>query len=99
MLSTPHLHSSAVGPAPLNTPSAEWDGPTIIPAPTALVQSRIPLSQSTPLRRTRGSGLMGLASGLQTVTTVRSSPASSSRLPQSIYFFGWHSNAGSSTTS
>src|SRR5690606_29854264 len=81
IVSTPHFHSSFVGPAPLKLPSAEWYGPHSVTAPSASQQSTASLFPATPFARIAASGLIGLSASVRTVTAVRSNPASSSRLP------------------
>jgi len=80
-------------------PSAEWYGPQISLTPAAWQHSSVSRFCSIALARTAASGLIGLSSGVRTVTAVRSRPIPSSCLPSLANFSGFRSKIGSSTPS
>ncbi len=80
-VSTPCLNSSSVGPCPEKTPMAEWIGPQRISQPNASPRSSTLSSCATAASRITGSGEIGLASGVMTVTAVAPRPSDRSRLP------------------
>ena len=84
IVSTPHLNSSGVGPLPVNSPMAEWVGPTSIFTPAAWQQSSVFFMASTAAARTLDDGLIGLSPGPRTVTAVRSRPIASSFFDQPL---------------